>query len=131
MHVRNFCFEILNILRNINSLCKFTNVYEIRNNHERGICIEICVIKHFMQIFSIPKNACLISNFDMSAKIGPNSHCNITNFKLAFPTYYKIYFIVSAVLVLLLCFIKEGNLLCINYPNKCKIFRAVFLKTHL
>ena len=100
MHVRNFCFEILNILRNINSLCKFTekhseilvNVCEIRNNHERGICIEICIIKHFMQFFSIPKNACLISNFDMSAKIGPNSHC-ITNFKLAFPTYYKIYFI--------------------------------------
>ena len=117
MHVRNFCFEILIILRNINSLCKFTekhseilvNVYEIRNNHERGNIIEICVIKHFMQIFSIPKNACLISNFDMSAKIGPNSHCNITNFKLAFPTYYNICFIVSAVLVLLLCFIKEGN----------------------
>ena len=81
-----------------------------------------------MQIFSIPKNACLISNFDMSAKIGPNSHCNITNFKLAFPTYYKIYFVVSAVFVLLLCFVKEGNLLCINYPNECKIFRAVFLK---
>ena len=109
MHVRNFCFEILNIVRNINSLCKFTekyseilvNVYEIRNNHERGNIIEICVIKHFMQIFSIPKNACLISNFDMSAKIGPNSH-----WKSAFPTYYKICFIVSAVLVLLLCFIR-------------------------
>ena len=123
MHVQNFCFEILNILRNINSLCKFTekyseilvNVYEIRNNHERGNIIEICVIKHFMQIFSISKNACLISNFDMSAKIGPNSHCNITNFKLAFPTYYKICFIVSAVLVLLLCFIKEGNFF-LRYP---------------
>ena len=63
MHILNFCFEILNILRNINSLCKFTekhseilvNVYEIPNNHERGNIIETCVIKHFMQIFSIPK----------------------------------------------------------------------------
>ena len=43
MHVQNFCFEILNILRNITSLCKFTekhsgilvNVYEICNNYER------------------------------------------------------------------------------------------------
>ena len=43
MHIRNFCFEILNIVRNVNSLCKLTdkhseilvNVYEIRNNHER------------------------------------------------------------------------------------------------
>ena len=59
MHVRNFCFEILNIVRNINSLCKFTekhseilvNVYEIRNNHERGICIEICVNKAFYANF--------------------------------------------------------------------------------
>ena len=68
MHARNFCFEILNILRNINRLCKFTekhseifsNVYEIRNNHERGSCVEISVINNFVQIFSIFKNACLV-----------------------------------------------------------------------
>ena len=77
MHVRNICFEILNILRNINSLCKSTekhsqilvNVYEIRNNHERRICIEISAINHFMQIFSISKNACLISNFSKNCTI--------------------------------------------------------------
>ena len=59
MHVRNICFEILNILRNINSLCKSTekhsqilvNVYEIRNNHERRICIEISAINHFIVSF--------------------------------------------------------------------------------
>ena len=70
MHVRNVCFEILNIVKNINSLCKLTdkhseilvNVYEIHNNHERGICFEIGVIGRFVQIFrhfSTPKNACL------------------------------------------------------------------------
>ena len=115
MHARNFCFEILNILRNINSLCKFTekhfeillNVYEIRNNRERGSSVEISVINHFVQIFCIPKNACLISNFDILVKIAPNSHCNITNFKLAFPAYNKIYFVVSAVLVLLHCKFKR------------------------
>ena len=69
MHAQNFCFEILNILRNI----KFTekhfeillNVYEICNNRERGSCVEISVINHFVQTFCIPKNACLISNFDI------------------------------------------------------------------
>ena len=64
MHVRNFCSEILNILGNINSLCKSTEkhseilamkFYETRNNHEGGICIEISVINHFMHIFSIAK----------------------------------------------------------------------------
>ena len=68
MHARNFCFEILNISRNMNRLCKFTekhseilgNVYEIRNNHERGSCVEISVIYHFVQILSISKNACLV-----------------------------------------------------------------------
>ena len=47
MQVRNFCFEILNIVKNINSLCKFTekhseilvNVYEICNNHEKEALI--------------------------------------------------------------------------------------------
>ena len=81
-------------------------------NHERGICIEIsdlayCNKPFYANLISIPKNACLVSNFDISVKIAPNSQCNITNFKLAFPAYNKIYFIVSAVLVLLLCFIKE------------------------
>ena len=65
MHVRNFCFEILNIVKNINSLCKLTdkhseilvNVYEIRNNQEREAFI--LVIGRFVQIFSTPKNACL------------------------------------------------------------------------
>ena len=47
MQVRNFCFEILNIVKNINNLCKFTeklseilvNVYEICNNHEKEALI--------------------------------------------------------------------------------------------
>ena len=57
MHVRNFCFEILNIV----GLCKLTgkhseilvNVYEIRNNHER----EAFVLR--LHTLSTPKNACL------------------------------------------------------------------------
>ena len=59
MHARNFCFEILNILRNINRLCKFTekhseilvNVYEIRNNDERGSCVELSV--YILYILSV------------------------------------------------------------------------------
>ena len=47
MQVRHFCFEILNIVKNINSLSKFTekhseilvNVYEICNNHEKETLI--------------------------------------------------------------------------------------------
>ena len=42
-------------------------------------------------------------------KIALTSHSIIPNFKLAFPAYNKIYFFVSAVIVLLLCIIKEGN----------------------
>ena len=61
-----------------------------------------------MQIFSICKNACYILNFVSQLKL--HQLRNISNFKLAFPASSKIYFIVLAVLVLLLCLIKEGNL---------------------
>ena len=40
--------------------------------------------------------------FYIPGKIALTSYCNIPNFKLAFPAYNKINFIVSAVLVLLL-----------------------------
>ena len=72
---------------------------------------------HLMQIFSIPKNACLISNFISLyiVKIASNSHYNTSNFKLAFPACRKIYFIVLAVLVLLLCLVKESNFFCATW----------------
>ena len=62
-----------------------------------------------MQTFSISKNACLTWHFDISVKIALNSYYNISNFKLAFPAHSKICFNKLAGLVLLLCFIKEGN----------------------
>ena len=42
------------------------NINQMRNNHESTY---FNLIGHFLQIFGILKNACLISNFDISANI--------------------------------------------------------------
>ena len=42
------------------------NINQMRNNHE-STCFNL--IGHFLQIFGILKNACSISNFDISANI--------------------------------------------------------------
>lgn len=44
------------------------------------------------------------------------------NFKLLFPAYNKIYLILLAVLVLLLCLIKEGNFLRTTWYKTFSVF---------
>ena len=44
------------------------NINQMRSNHE-STYFNLIVIGHFLQIFGILKNACSISNFDISANI--------------------------------------------------------------
>ena len=63
----------LNFIVDINRMC---------NNHKSTY---FNLIGHFLQIFGILKNACSISNFDISANIQLKSQWNISKFKLALP----------------------------------------------
>ena len=81
-------FEISNQSKEISRLsANFIVLTSVKYAKARGngICAEISLIGHFMQIFNIFEDAFSIKSIDVSHNLASKSYCNVSKFKLVLP----------------------------------------------